>query len=98
MELRHNALSKLDALLISVAGSAPANSLAVSTAALVGAVGLFAPGALLFGAVSMFGIAIAFYYLNAWRSDAGASYAWVGRSLSPELGFIAGWSVIVANT
>jgi amino acid transporter len=97
MELRHNALSRLDALLISVAGTAPANSLAVSTAALVAAVGLYGPGALLFGAISMFGIAIAYYYLNAWRSDAGAGYAWVGRSLNPSLGFFAGWAPMVAN-
>lgn len=97
MELRRNALSKLDSLLISVAGTAPANSLAVSTAALVAAVGFFGPGAILVGAVSMFGIAIAYYYLNAWRSDAGASYAWVGRSLHPVLGFMAGWSVFCAN-
>lgn len=97
VELQHNALSKLDSLLISVAGAAPANSLAVSTAALVAAVGLFGPGAILFGAVSMFGIAIAFHYLNAWRSDAGASYAWVGRSLNPTLGFLAGWSIFIAN-
>lgn len=96
-ELRHNALSRLDSVLIAVSGTAPANSLAVSTAALVAAVGLFGPGALLFGALSMFGIAIAYYYLNAWRSDAGASYAWVGRSLSPSLGFFAGWSILVAN-
>ena len=47
-ELRHNALSLLDAVLISVAGTAPANSLAVSTAALVLAVGVFGPGAILF--------------------------------------------------
>ncbi len=97
MELRHDALSKLDALLISVAGSAPANSLAVSTAALVVAVGLFGPGAILFGAISMFGIAIAYYYLNAWRSDAGAAYSWVGRSLNPVLGFFAGWAPMMAN-
>jgi amino acid transporter len=97
MELRHDALTKLDALLISVAGSAPANSLAVSTAALVAAVGLFGPGAILFGALPMFGIAIAFYYLNVWRSDAGASYAWVGRALHPALGFLAGWSIFLAN-
>ena len=97
MELRHNALSKIDSLLISVAGAAPANSLAVSTAALVAAVGLFGPGAILFGAISMFGIAVAFFYLNVWRSDAGAAYAWVGRSLNPYLGFFAGWSPIVAN-
>ncbi len=97
MELRHDALSKLDAVLISVAGTAPANSLAVSTAALVAAVGLFGPGAILFGATSMFGIALAYFYLNHWRSDAGAAYAWVGRSLNPYLGFFAGWSPLVAN-
>lgn len=97
MDLRHNTLSKLDAILIAVAGTAPANSLAVSTGALVVAVGLFGPGAILFGAISMFGIAIAYFYLNVWRSDAGAAYAWVGRSLNPYLGFFAGWAPLVAN-
>jgi amino acid transporter len=97
MELRHNVLSKLDAILIAVAGTAPANSLAVSTGALVLAVGVFGPGAILFGAISMFGIAIAYFYLNAWRSDAGAAYAWVGRGLNPYLGFFAGWAPICAN-
>ena len=97
MELRHNVLSKLDAILIAVAGTAPANSLAVSTGALVIAVGVFGPGAILFGALSMFGIAIAYFYLNSWRSDAGAAYAWVGRGLNPYLGFFAGWAPICAN-
>ena len=97
-ELRHNVLSRLDSALIAVAGTAPANSVAVSTGALIAAVGLFGPGALLLGAAVMFGLAIAYYYLNAWRSDAGAGYAWVGRALNPQLGFIAGWSILVANT
>ena len=97
-ELRHNVLSRLDSALIAVAGTAPANSIAVSTGALIAAVGLYGPGALLLGAVAMFGLAIAYYFLNAWRSDAGAGYAWVGRALSPELGFLVGWSILVANT
>lgn len=97
-ELRHNALSRLDSALIAVAGTAPANSIAVSTGALIAAVGFYGPGALLLGAAVMFGLAIAYYYLNAWRSDAGAGYAWVGRALSPQLGFLAGWSILVANT
>ncbi len=98
MELRRNALSRLDSVLIAVAGTAPANSVAVSTGALIAAVGLYGPGALLLGAVAMFGLAIAYFYLNAWRTDAGAGYAWVGRALSPDLGFLAGWSILVANT
>jgi amino acid transporter len=97
-ELQHNVLSRLDSALVAVSGTAPANSIAVSTAALIAAVGLYGPGALLLGALVMFGLAIAYYYLNAWRSDAGAGYAWVSRGLNPQLGFFAGWSILVANT
>ena len=97
-ELRGNVLSSFDSALIAVAGTAPANSIAVSTGALIAAVGFYGPGALLLGAGVMFGLAIAYYYLNAWRADAGAGYAWVGRALNPQLGFLAGWSILVANT
>jgi amino acid transporter len=97
VQLRRNAVSALEATLISVAGTAPANTIATSTAALIAVVGLSGPGALLFGAIPMFGIALAYYYLNAWRSDAGAAYVWVGRTISPVLGFFAGWSMLVAQ-
>ncbi len=96
MQLQRNALSALDSTLIAVSATAPANTLATSTAALVAAVGLGGPGVLLVCAVPMIGIAMAYFFLNAWRSDAGAAYAWVGRSLDPQLGFFAGWSLVVA--
>ena len=96
MQLQRNALTALDSTLIAISATAPANTLATSTAALIAAVGLSGPGALLFCAIPMAGIAMAYFYLNAWRSDAGAAYAWVGRSLNPELGYLAGWSLIVA--
>lgn len=83
---------------LAVAGSAPSYSLNATTAALVAAVGLAAPAALLFGAIPMFGIAFAFKYLNLWRADAGAAYAWVGRSISPTLGFLAAWTFLVLST
>jgi amino acid transporter len=97
MHLQRNAISTLEATLISVAGTAPANTLATSTSALIAAVGLAGPGALLFGAIPMFGIALAYFYLNAWRSDAGAAYSWVGRALNPTIGFFAGWAMLVAQ-
>lgn len=97
MQLRHNAISALEATLISVAGTAPANTIATSTAALIAVVGLSGPGALLFGALPMFGIALAYFYLNSWRSDAGAAYVWVGRTINPVLGFFAGWAMLVAQ-
>lgn len=97
MHLRKNALSGLETTLISIAGTAPANTIATSTTTLIAAVGLSGPGALLFGAVPMFGIALAYYYLNGWRSDAGAAYVWVGRAINPILGFFAGWAMLVAQ-
>jgi amino acid transporter len=95
-QLRRNALTAVDSTLISVSSAAPANGFATNTVALIGAVGLSGPGALIFGAVPMFGIALAYFYLNAWRSDAGAAYSWVGRALNPMLGFFAGWALILA--
>ena len=97
MALRQNAVSALEATLISIAGTAPANTVATSTAALIAVVGLSGPGALLFGAIPMFGVALSYYYLNAWRSDAGAAYVWVGRTIWPPLGFFAGWAMLVAQ-
>ena len=96
--LKENALSLLDTVTLAVAGSAPSYSLNATTAALVAAVGLAAPAALLFGAIPMFGISFAFKYLNLWRADAGAAYAWVGRSISPTLGFMAAWTFLVLST
>ena len=95
-QLQHNAISGFESTLIAIASTAPANGFATNTVPLVAAVGMSGPGALLFGAIPMFGIALAYFYLNAWRSDAGAAYSWVGRTLSPTLGFFAGWSMLIA--
>ena len=97
-DLRKGALSGFDSLVMSVAGSAPAYSIAASTAVLIAAVGLASPAALLYCAIPMLGIAWAFNYLGRADVNAGASYAWVGRALHPSLGFISGWALIVSAT
>lgn len=96
--LRQGALGLLDSAVMAVAGSAPAYSITASTAALVAAVGMAGPAALCIAFLPMMGITIAFSYLNAWRSDAGAAYAWVGRAIHPVLGFFAGWALLTLST
>jgi amino acid transporter len=96
--LKQNTLSIVDTVTLAVAGSSPSFSMNASTASLVGAVGLASPGALLYGAIPMFGIAFAFMYLNRWRSDAGTTYAWVGRTINPSLGFLSGWTFLSLST
>lgn len=96
--LQANVLGTFDTVVMAIAGSAPAYSLAATTAVLVGAVGLASPAALLYCAIPMLGIALAFSYLSRIDTNAGASYSWVGRTLHPFLGFISGWALVVSAT
>ncbi|MDQ0198728.1 APC family permease [Neobacillus ginsengisoli] len=96
--LKANAISSLESVMLGIGGTAPVYSLSASTASLVAAVGFMGPGSLLYAAIVMFGIAFAFMYLNRWRSDSGASYAWVGRSINPSLGFMSGWALLISTT
>jgi amino acid transporter len=96
--LKKGALSFLDGLTMAIAGSAPAYSITVTTAALVAAAGVAGPAALWIAALPIMGITVAFAYLNRWRPDAGAAYAWVGRAMHPALGFLAGWALLSLST
>ena len=96
--LRANVLGGFDTVVMALAGSAPAYSLAATTTVLVSAAGLFSPAALLWCAIPMLGIAWAFNYLGRLDVNAGASYSWVGRALHPSLGFLSGWSLVVSAT
>jgi amino acid transporter len=90
--LRSGVLGAADTAMMAVAGSAPAYSIAASTATLVAVAGLASPAALLYCGIPMLGIAWAFSHLGRTEVNAGASYAWVGRALHPALGFLPGRS------
>ena len=94
--LDKGALGFLDAIVMAVAGSAPAYSIAATTALLVGTVGFAGPAALLWCGIPMFGIAMAYHQLNKMGASAGAAYAWVGRVLHPYLGWLTGWCLVVS--
>src|SRR5437763_967998 len=96
--LRRGALGGFDSIVMAVAGSAPAYSIAATTAALIAAAGLVSPAALLYCAIPMLGIAWAFNYLGRADVNAGAAYSWVARALHPSLGFISGWALVVSAT
>ncbi|MFI6035019.1 APC family permease [Streptomyces sp. NPDC051315] len=96
--LQANVLGTFDTVVMAVAGSAPAYSIAATTAVLAGAVGPAGPAALLYCAIPMLGIALAFSYLSRIDVNAGASYSWVGRTLHPFLGFVSGWALVMSAT
>ncbi len=92
-ELDHEAIGFVDALVIGLASTAPAYSLAAVIGTVTVVVGVYAPAALLASFVPMFLIAAAFYYLNKADQDAGTTFSWVTRALGPAAGWLGGWAI-----
>jgi len=95
--LKANAIGFLDALVIGLASTAPAYSLAAVMGTLAVVVGVQAPAALLASFIPMFFIAAAFYYMNRADPDAGTTFSWVTRAMGPWLGWIGGWAIITTG-
>lgn len=96
--LRADALGTFDSVVMAVAGCGPAHTIAGTLPALIAAVGVAGPAVLLYCALPVLGIALAFRHLGRLDPNAGAAYAWVGRSLHPFLGFLSGWALVVSAT
>jgi amino acid transporter len=95
--LRANAINFTEGLVIGLASTAPAYSLAAVIGSIVVIVGLQAPASLLAAFVPMFFIAAAFYYLNRADQDCGTSFSWVTRAIGPQAGWITGWAICVTG-
>jgi amino acid transporter len=95
-KLKSGVLGLFDSVIMGIAGSAPAYSIAATTVAMFGAVMYGGAAALLYTGFFMFGIVFAFNYLSRDDQHAGASYSWVRRAMHPFLGFLSGWAVVVS--
>lgn len=95
--LASGSLGTVESAVMGIAGTAPAFSVAVTTAAIVSSVGTLAVGSILYCGLIMFGIMLAFTHLSKIKPHAGAAYAWVGSVFGPSWGFFAGWGLLVAS-
>jgi amino acid transporter len=97
--LKANALGYLSNIVIGVASTAPAYSLAATLGFIVavGGVGVHAPAVLIVAFIPMLLVSVAYRYLNRADPDAGTTFAWVTRALGPQLGWLNGWAIFVAD-
>jgi amino acid transporter len=97
--LKKNAIGYLSNVVIGVASTAPAYSLAATLGAivLIKGVGVHAPAVLWVSFVPMFLIAMAYKYLNRADPDAGTTFAWTTRALGPAMGWWNGWTIVLAD-
>src|ERR1700730_3428867 len=94
--LEPNAIGVAQDTVIGMASSAPAATIGLSLAALAAATAYGSGPILLLTAVPMLIIANAYRRCNMWNANSGASFEWVGRAISPYLGFLTGWLMVVA--
>ena len=87
--LKGNAIGFGDALIIGIASTAPAYSLA-AVIGLVVTVGVQAPAVLPASFIPMLFVATAFYYMNCADQDCGTTLSWVTRDMGPWAGWIGG--------
>jgi amino acid transporter len=95
--LKRGAIGFLSNLVIGVASVAPGYSLAASLGIVAAAVGFQSPAIMIVAFIPMLFIAYAYKYMNRADPDCGTSFAWVTRALGPQLGWLNGWVIIVAD-
>jgi len=97
--LKTGALGFLSSVVIGVASTAPAYSLAATlgfVTAIVG-VGYQAPVVMLLAFVPMLLIALGYKYLNQADPDCGTTFTWAGRTFGPLTGWLGGWGILYAD-
>jgi amino acid transporter len=97
--LKKNAIGYISNVVIGVASTAPAYSLAASLGFIVAdpGIGVHAPAVLLVSFLPMLLIASAYKYLNRADPDAGTSFAWGTRAFGPSAGWMTGWAIFLAD-
>jgi amino acid transporter len=83
---------------IAMANTAPTLSIGIGLGLISLDTGAAVPAMILRAVLPILGIALAFSRLNRSERNLGASYTWVGRTLSPWLGFQCGWVNLAGST
>jgi amino acid transporter len=97
--LKADALGYMSNLVIGIASTAPAYSLAATLGFIVviHGIGVKAPAVLIVSFVPILFVSLGYRYLNKADPDAGTTFAWTTRAFGPWLGWMNGWAIFVAD-
>src|SRR6478609_8514986 len=101
--LRAGAIGLVGSVVVGIASTAPAYSLAASLGYVVlvangdGIVGIKAPSIMLLAFIPMYFIAVAYAELNKAEPDCGTTFTWAARAFGPKAGWMGGWGIVVAD-
>ncbi|WP_059016109.1 APC family permease [Mycobacterium sp. M26] len=100
--LKGGALGLLSSIVVGMASTAPAYSLAATLGLVVASggallAGVKAPAIVLLAFIPMYMIAVAYQELNKAEPDCGTTFTWASRAFGPLVGWMGGWGIIAAD-
>ncbi|MGD0083585.1 MAG: APC family permease [Acidimicrobiales bacterium] len=95
--LKTGALGLISSVVIGVASTAPAYSLAATLGFVIVAIGLQAPIVTILAFVPMYFISIGYQEMNRADPDCGTTFTWATRAFTPRLGWMGGWGIVAAD-
>ena len=95
--LKSNALSLVSNIVIGVASTAPAYSLAATLGLIAVAVGVLSPTIVVLAFVPMLFVSIGYSELNKVDPDCGTTFTWGTRTFGPWVGWLGGWGIVAAD-
>jgi amino acid transporter len=98
-QLKKGAIGYISNIVIGVASTAPAYSLAATVGffVLINGVGIHSPAIVIVSFFPLFFIATAYNAMNKVDPDCGTTFSWVTRSMGAGWGFVIGWTVIFSD-
>ena len=97
--LKTGAIGYVSNVVIAVASTAPAYSMAATLGfvMLVSGMGLQSPAIILIAFVPMLFISMGYKYLNQADPDCGTTFTWATRAFGPQAGWMGGWGIITSD-
>jgi len=95
--LKVGALGLAASVVMGIASTAPAYSLASALGGVVGTVGLQSPAIMVLAFVPMILIAIGYRELNKAEPDCGTTFTWATRAFGHKTGWMGGWGIIASD-
>src|SRR5690348_8476385 len=95
--LKSGALGLVSSVVIGVASTAPAYSLAATLGFIVAFIGLQTPAIVVLAFVPMLLVAIGYKELNQADPDCGTTFTWASRAFGPRTGWAGGWGIIASD-
>jgi amino acid transporter len=95
--LKSGALGLVSSIVMGVASTAPAYSLAATLVFVVIAVGVKAPAVAVLAFIPMLLCSIGYSEMNKADPDCGTTFTWGTRAFGPKTGWAGGWAIVAAD-